>query len=47
MRRREFIKVIAASAAGWPLAARSQNAGAVRRIGVLTPFTENDQEAKA
>ena len=26
MRRREFIKVIAASAAGWPIAARAQSA---------------------
>jgi putative ABC transport system substrate-binding protein len=35
MRRRDFIKEIAASAAVWPLAARAQQAGKVARIGFL------------
>src|SRR5215469_16051099 len=47
MRRRDFIKVVAGTAAVWPLATRAQQPEGMRRIGVLTPFTEDDQEAKA
>lgn len=46
MRRREFIKVIAGSAAAWSLAAFAQDAR-TRRIGVLSPFTANDPEEQA
>jgi putative tryptophan/tyrosine transport system substrate-binding protein len=44
MRRRDFIKVIAGSAAGWPLAARAQQSERVRRIGFLAGLTEDDPE---
>jgi putative ABC transport system substrate-binding protein len=42
MRRRDFIKVAAGSAITWPPAARAQQAGPVRRIGVLIGFAESD-----
>jgi putative tryptophan/tyrosine transport system substrate-binding protein len=42
MRRRDFMKAIVGSAAGWPLAARAQRPELMRRIGLLMPLTADD-----
>jgi putative tryptophan/tyrosine transport system substrate-binding protein len=46
MRRRDFVRAIVGSAAAWPLAAHAQQVDRVRRIGVLTGFSEDDPEAQ-
>ena len=46
MRRRQFIELICGAAA-WPFSARAQQAGGMRRIGVLMGYAESDREAQA
>ena len=47
MRRREFIKIVAASAAAWPLVVRAQQSERMPLIGVLMNRAENDPDGQA
>jgi putative ABC transport system substrate-binding protein len=47
MRRRDFITLVAGSAVAWPLAARAQQSGQMRRIGVLMPYARDDSVGQA
>jgi ABC-type uncharacterized transport system substrate-binding protein len=47
LKRREFISLLGGAAVAWPLGARAQEAGGMRRIGVLINMTADDPEQQS
>src|SRR5262249_21903031 len=47
IKRREFVTAIGGAMAAWPLAARAQQPGRVRRIGVLMSTASDDAQGQA